>query len=192
MIKNALEIKTASFSRNIMPLVKVSEIISDKDSIQTTPFEFKYNGSWKVNHECPKCKVNCQIRYDVDKNRFPYYFNNYNQSKYLCEEYYRIEVLNEFNQIFRLCELKIYNGKSYLTKLGRLDRNFPIISSIKLIYNKCSNCGSEYVMHFENYPPLQQEKNNPKGKNGLIVINGIIHVELENSLNIKSFLDGNF
>lgn len=155
------------------------------------PCEFKYNGSWKINHPCLECGCQCSFGLYYDSSKSPYSEVSYEQTDYLCSKYYNDSFLEEILKLFANINLVKNENGSYLVFREEFEQDFPVTSSIQPISYSCKKCNSQYLSLFRNGYPYSADKGHPFGIIGTIFIDEIIHINLnENKLfsdHIKDF-----
>ena len=52
------------------------------------PFKFKYNGSWKIKHECENCGDYCDFGLYFNSSISHYSSLTFNQTQFLCSKYF--------------------------------------------------------------------------------------------------------
>ena len=144
---------------------------------RSIPFSFKYNGSWLVKHSCLNCKEECTfgLDYDIKKSEFPR--KSFKTTKYVCSKYFSTDFLHSINKVFNTVELIELNNNLYLVNNDGFNPDFPVSSSIKLVFYECDRCKSKYLCILKNEPPYSPDKGCPEGTLGEIHISEIIQVE---------------
>ena len=152
------------------------------------PFKFKYNGSWKVKHNCNNCSNQCGFGLSFDSIKSPFPILTYFNSEYLCSKYYEISLLEDVESVFENVELLKYEMGSYVIFDKIFDNDFPVTSSIKLIFYSCTYCNNQYIGLLRNGYPYSADKGCPEGIIGTIYIDELINIELNNTESFQDLL----
>ncbi|NJO89062.1 MAG: hypothetical protein HC831_08970 [Chloroflexia bacterium] len=147
-----------------------------KDNL-TIPFEFKYNGSWKIDYRCSSCNSKVEFGDVFDGNHVKR--ENYTPLKYLCSKYYSNKFLEIFPKIFSDTEIVVVNDNYYVISNSVFEKDFPVTSSIEPLFFQCNKCLSEYLCRFRQGFPIEPDPSNPKGTLGVIFIDEIINIKVK-------------
>lgn len=142
------------------------------------PLQFDYNCSWKVQHICYDCGAVVFFGLEYDGNSR--WNKSYCTLKYLCSKYYVENFLIQFTRLFDDIIVTAFEGSLFVHS-GLFDANFPVTSSLQPLYYKCLHCQAEYIGRFRQGFPEEPDKANWRGRLGIIVIDGLIGVKVENS-----------
>ena len=141
------------------------------------PFEFKYNGSWKIAYNCSSCGEKVELGAVFSDGKVKR--DNYILIKYLCSKYYRNQFLEIFPELFSNVDILVIEKNYYVIISGLFDKDFPITSSIEPVYCKCRSCKSEYLCRFRQGFPVEPEPSTPEGRLGTIFIDEIINIKVK-------------
>ena len=145
------------------------------------PFEFEYNGSWKITHMCSSCQS--EITFGDRFDNLYVTRENYNVSKTLFSRYYNVSFLDSIAKVFS--DLKLFKPNSseyhFITPKDFNDPNVIdlFIPTKSIIYYNCFNCNAEYLCLFRQGFPMEPEPNNPRGRLGTIFIDEIINIKVK-------------
>lgn len=155
IIKNISEVTLGNFNKNNIPL------------------KFQYNSNWSVKHTCSCCKKVISFGEGNSSVHVKYF-----KTKYLCSKYYTEDFLKFFPDLFKDSSLKYFEDEIYVICNGVFQENYPVTSSLLVMYYECLECNSTYLCRINQVYPIEPERNNPYGSPGIIVIDEIIQIEV--------------
>lgn len=141
------------------------------------PFQFKFNGSWLIEHECSKCKSLCSFGLHFDRAISPYPNLSYQQTQYLCSKYYDSAFLHTISNLFVKTEI-ISNEKGDFVILENFyDEDFPISSSIQPVFYSCKNSSCQFLCILRVGFPYPPDNGCHEGLIGTVFIDEIVQIE---------------
>lgn len=141
------------------------------------PFKFKYNGSWKIKHECENCGDYCDFGLYFNSSISHYSSLTFNQTQFLCSKYFDLSFLKKISELFDTTNLKSIDSGSYIITNDNFDADYPVTSSIQPIFYRCNKCLTEFLCLMRNGYPYSADKECIEGLIGTIFIDEIIQIE---------------
>lgn len=136
------------------------------------PNQFRFNSSWRINHNCHKCG-----RLVSWVNDFERQWTSFKVTKQITSKHYSQKVLSGVCGHFRSLQLTELSGVTYI---HRTDFEYVSIiqkmTSIDLKVQKCSNCDELFLGFLLIGLPRFPDNSAPKGNMGTVSIKQIIGV----------------
>ena len=154
------------------------------------PHQFNYNGSWKVEHNCPDCdhKTSFGLHFNASKSPFPK--TDFRQTQYLCSKYYDQSFLTDISKLFANTSLISHENGDYVIQHNSFDSDFPVTSSIQPIFYNCQHCSSDFLGLLRMNAPYSPDRECPEGIIGEVAIDEIIQLEIDSGEQLADLLEG--